>query len=388
MNGGERSVMESVDITPQSIASSGRKRTVGNVIAAFALLMIILTLFSNTLLNFTLPQVTVEKPAAGFLSHEVSGTGTVEVAEIADMNLDTRLTVDQVLVKVGDIVAAGQTLVTFKTEEARDTLLDEEARFEQKKLSIGKLQDNLIEAKKSGNELQSRSLERELASAALDMQIQERKIKQLRERLAQGAKLVSTVAGKVVELNASAGLVPPSGKAIARVTDLSKGYQFKTTIDSSKVKYVNVGDEVEIIVSSLNNARVKGKLIEVDDPVTGSAAGSAASGDRKQLVVELTDGRLKGGETGELFVSKRMAQSRFLVSNAAVREDENGKYVYVLKEKKGPLGNEFYAVRAAVTIGDADDGKASVESGVSPIDQIIVSGSKPIRDGDRVMMAQ
>lgn len=379
---------------PQSASPSGRKRTVGNVIAAFGLLMVTLTLFSNTLLHVSLPQVTVEKPAPGFLSHEVTGAGTVRDAEIAELNLDTRLTVEKVLVEVGDDVTAGQTLVTFKTEETRDALLDEEARHEQKKLSIGKLQDSLIEAKKNGNELQARSIERDLASAALDLQIQERKIAKLRETIAEGAKLVSTVDGKVVELNAVEGLVPQTGRAIARVSDRSQGFRFTTTIEASKAKYVNVGDEVEVIVASLGNARVKGRLIEVNDPVPGSGSGSQAAGanssasERKELVVALTDERLKGGESGELFVTKRMPQSRQLVSNAAVREDDNGKYVLVLKEKKGPLGNEFYAHRAAVTIGDADDGKASIESGVSMLDSLIVSSSKPIRDGDRVMMAQ
>jgi multidrug efflux pump subunit AcrA (membrane-fusion protein) len=376
---------------PQSTGSSRRKRTVGNVIAAFALLMVTLTLFSNTLLNFSLPQVTVEKPAPGFLSHEVTGTGTVENAEVAELNLDTRLTVDQVFVKVGDFVTAGQTLVTFRTEETRDSLLDEEARYEQKKLSIGKLQDNLIEAKKAGNELQSRSIERDLTSAGLELQIQERKIRQLREKLAEGAKLVSTVDGKVVELNATEGLVPQTGRAIARVTDQSKGYSFKTTIDASKAKYVNVGDEVDVIVASLGNARVKGRLSEVNDPVSGAggqSTGSGSASERKELVVELSDTRLKGGESGELFAAKRMPQSRQLVSNAAVREDDSGKYVLLLKEKKGPLGNEFYAQRAAVTIGDSDDGKASIESGVTMLDQLIVSSSKPIGEGDRVMMAQ
>ncbi|TNJ62932.1 efflux RND transporter periplasmic adaptor subunit [Paenibacillus hemerocallicola] len=383
--------METVDSMPQSTGSSRRKRTVGNVIAAFALLMVTLTLFSNTLLNFSLPQVTVEKPAPGFLSHEVTGTGTVENAEVAELNLDTRLTVDQVFVKVGDYVTAGQTLVTFRTEETRDSLLDEEARYEQKKLSIGKLQDNLIEAKKAGNELQSRSIERDLTSAGLELQIQERKIRQLRAKLAEGAKLVSTVDGKVVELNATEGLVPQTGRAIARVTDQSKGYSFKTTIDATKAKYVNVGDEVDVIVASLGNARVKGRLSEVNDPVSGTggqSTGSGSASERKELVVELSDTRLKGGESGELFAAKRMPQSRQLVSNAAVREDDSGKYVLLLKEKKGPLGNEFYAQRAAVTIGDSDDGKASIESGVTMHDQLIVSSSKPIGEGDRVMMAQ
>lgn len=390
--------MESLDITqqnfPQPAAASARKRMIRSVIVAFALLMITLTLFSNTLLHFSLPQVTVEKAVPGSLSHEVAGSGAVEVAETAELNVDTRWTVDQVFVKTGDKVTAGQTLVTFKTDDARGTLLDEEVRYEQKKLNVQKLQDNIVEAIKNGNVLQERSLLRDLESVKLDQQIQERKIRQLREQLEHGAKLVSTVSGTVIELNATAGLVPASGRSIAKVTDESKGYRFKTTIDSSKAKYVNVGDSVEVVIPSLSNARLKGQLSAINDPVSGTGTSSsgtnapAATSSRKELVVELADDRLKGGEAGELFASKKMPLSRMLVSNAAVREDDSGKYVLVLKQVKGPLGNETYAQRAAVTIIDADDDKASIDSGVSPMDSIIVSGSKPVRDGDRVMLAQ
>lgn len=374
----------------QPLAASPYKRTVRNVIAAFAVLMIALTLFSNTLLHFSLPQVTVEQPMPGALSHDVSATGTVQVAEIVDLNLDTRWTVDQVLVETGDRVTAGQTLVTFKTADARSSLLDEEARYRQKELAIGKLQDNLIEATKSENVLQIRSIERDLDSARLDLQIQERKINQLRQQLEQGTELTASVSGTIVELNASAGLVPASGKPIARVTDETKGFQFTGTVDSSQAQYVNIGDEIEIVVPSLNNARLPGKLSEINDPAAGTGGSSAAASSadpRKELVVLLNDSRLKGGETGELFVSKRMPQSRQLVSNAAVRQDESSNYVLVLKEKKGPLGNEFFAQRADVTVGDADDGKTSIENGITPLDRIIVSGSKPIQDGDRVMLA-
>ncbi|PYI55121.1 efflux RND transporter periplasmic adaptor subunit [Paenibacillus flagellatus] len=370
-------------------ATPARKRIVRNAIFAFGLLMVSLTLFSNTLLHVSLPQVTVEKPAPGMLSHDVSGSGTIAVAETVELNSDTRWTVDRVFVEKGDKVTAGQTIATFRTAETRGTLLDEEARYEQKKLAIEKLQNQFVEAQKSGNELQSRSIQRDIDSAKLDLQIQERKIAQLRGQLERDAELKSPVTGTVTELNASAGLPLPGGRPVARITDEAAGFRFATTVDTAKAKYVAVGDEVDIIMPSLNNARLKGKVSAIDDPEAASGGGQAAvnAGTRKEIEVELKDPRLKGGEPGELSVSKRMPPSRQLLPNAAVREDENGKYVFVLKEKKGPLGNEFYAQRSAVTIGDADDSKSSIESGLGPLDSVIVSTSKSIADGDRVMMA-
>ncbi|MNV91686.1 hypothetical protein D3C71_1862090 [compost metagenome] len=93
---------------------------------------------------------------------------------------------------------------------------------------------------------------------------------------------------------------------------------------------------------------------------------------------------MKGGETGEFDMIKKTASFRSLLPNDAVREDDQGTYVLLLKEKKGPLGTEYVAQRANVQIGDADDTKTSIENGITPLDKVIVSSSKSIADGDRV----
>lgn len=367
------------------------KRGIRLAILVFVLMMIALTLLSNTLLTYSLPQVNVEKAAPGMLSHDVSGSGVIGPAETVDLIADSRLIVDQVLVKTGDIVTIGQQLLTFRTADMRSSLLDEQARYQQKKLSLEKMMDNYIEAQKSGMEKQSRDLMRDIESARLDLQIQERKIAQLQDQVNGGATLVSTVQGVVTEVNATAGLTVGSGRAAVRVTNQDKDYQFKMTVDSEKANYLTIGDEIEVILKSLSNARIKGKLTALNDPTgtsgqTQSGNSTAATG-RKELVVDLKDSRLKGGEAGEILFSKKMPQARMLLSNQSIREDDQGKYVYVMKEKKGTLGNEFYVQRANVTVSDSDDSKSAVDNGITPLDQIITSSSKPISAGDRIMMA-
>jgi HlyD family secretion protein len=365
------------------------KRGIRMAILVFVLMLIALTLLSNTLLTYSLPQVSVEKAAPGMLSHDVSGTGSIVPAETADLIADSRLVVDQVLVKTGDTVTVGQQLLTLRTADTRNSLLDEQARYQQKKLSLDKMMENYVEAQKSGTEKQIRDLSRDIDSMKLDLQIQERKIAQLQDQVNGGAQLVSTVNGVVAEVNATAGLTAGSGRSAVRVTNKDKGYQFKLTVDSEKANYLTVGDDIEVIVKSLSNARIKGKLTALNDPAgsSGQTQGSSSTAGRKEMVVDLKDNRLKGGEAGEIFFSKKMPPSRMLLSNQSIREDDQGKYVYVMKEKKGALGNEFYAQRANVTVSDSDDSKSAVENGITPMDQIITSSSKSIAVGDRIMMA-
>ncbi|WP_284646111.1 efflux RND transporter periplasmic adaptor subunit [Paenibacillus silviterrae] len=360
-----------------------RKKAIGRAILALILTMVALTFFSNTLLTLSLAEVTVEQAAAGPLSHVVTGSGIVEAAETADLYAETNWPVSDVRVKVGDKVEAGQELVVFKTRDTEDTLKDSQARYEQKRLSLLKLQENYQDSVRSGDEKQTRSLSRDIESIQLDMQILERQIANLQRQLTESSQLRAPVAGVVTELNAVKGAAVPSGKPALRIADWSKGQQLKATIDIAKAPYVAVGDETEILFAALNNARIKAKITEIRDAVDGASAASRK--EQKEMTLTLRDDRLNGGEAGEFTITKKSATLRALLPNEAVREDDKGTYVLVLKEKKGPLGSEYVLQRASVQTGDADDGKTSIDNGITPLDKVVVSSSKPVAEGDRVL---
>jgi HlyD family secretion protein len=362
-----------------------KKKGIRKAIFAFIIAMVALTFFSNTLLGISLAEVTVEKASAGTLSHEVTGSGTVESAETADVYVETNWIASEVAVKVGDKVKAGQDLVVFKTRETEDSLKDNQARYAQKQLSLEKLQENYQETFRSSDEKLMRSTARDIEGTQLDMQILERQIANQQRQLVESSRLTTPVSGIVTAVNAVKGAPVPNGKAAVSIADLSKGQQMKATIDDAKAAYVAVGDKTELIFITLNNARILAQITDIRDAVSANGQ----SGDKgKEITFTLKDDRLKGGETGEFDIVKKTASFRSLLPNDAVREDDQGTYVLLLKEKKGPLGTEYVAQRANVQVGDADDTKTSIENGITPLDKVIVSSSKSIADGDRVRADQ
>ncbi|UUZ82256.1 hypothetical protein LJK88_48990 [Paenibacillus sp. P26] len=80
----------------------------------------------------------MEKPASGPLSHEVTGSGTIQAADTADLYVETNWPASDVKVKVGDTVEAGQELVLFKTRDAEDALKDNQAKWQQKRTQPAK----------------------------------------------------------------------------------------------------------------------------------------------------------------------------------------------------------------------------------------------------------
>lgn len=107
---------------------TSRKRLIKRIAIVFLIAMLILTFFSNTIMNYSLPEVATEPVSSGTVSSKVRGQGTVETNSDYEVTVSGARVIKEVKVEVGDSVEEGQVLFTFEegenTElaEAEDTL--------------------------------------------------------------------------------------------------------------------------------------------------------------------------------------------------------------------------------------------------------------------------
>jgi multidrug efflux pump subunit AcrA (membrane-fusion protein) len=94
---------------------------VKNAAIIFLAALLALTFFSNTILNRSLPEVSGQNAYGGEISTAVRLTGAVTANETWAVNLDATRQIKKVLVRVGDMVEAGQAI--FELEPADSTEL-------------------------------------------------------------------------------------------------------------------------------------------------------------------------------------------------------------------------------------------------------------------------
>ncbi|MBW7459732.1 efflux RND transporter periplasmic adaptor subunit, partial [Paenibacillus sepulcri] len=293
-------------------ASPGRsgKRYLRKVIFLFIVGIALLTLFSNTLLNYSVPQVTLQQAAPGALQYVISGSGAVEAAQTHDLYTSSVWPVSKVYVQTGDQVKNGQTLVTFDTKSAREALEDDRTRYEQRQIALEKLQEQYIEAQRSSDGQLIRTISLDIKSMQLDLEMMERQISRQEDSLQQSSVIKAPIDGIVIELNADRGAAVQAGMAAVRLADPAAGQRITLLLDSSQADRISVGDQAEAVFESLDNARIPAEVAIVRaPPVSGDGtAGSAAepASGRKEVVLTLKDERLKGGETGEWTLVKKM----------------------------------------------------------------------------------
>ena len=100
-----------------------RKKIIKRVAAIFLVVLLLLTFFSNTIMNYSLPEVATEPVTSGTVSNKVRGQGVVETNSDNEITVSGSRKVKEVKVQVGDEVKKGDVLFTF--EEGENTELNE-----------------------------------------------------------------------------------------------------------------------------------------------------------------------------------------------------------------------------------------------------------------------
>lgn len=144
-----------------------RREWVKTAAIIFLTIMLLLTFFSNTIMNYSLPEVSAKYVESGSLSEQIRGTATVEAAQQYEVKYTGSSRVVQAIeVKQGDTVEKGQVLLRFeegespdlqqaqsdleaKQDEYRTKLLDAGVDYSADELSIKNLEEDIARLKQT-----------------------------------------------------------------------------------------------------------------------------------------------------------------------------------------------------------------------------------------------
>jgi len=146
-----------------------RKDVVKNIAIAFLSIMLILTFFSNTIMNYSLPEVATQQIMGGSISPQIRGTGTVSAEDPYNVTVKETRKISGVAVKEGAHVEIGDVIYYLEDREstelieARTKLDDLELSYEQALFS-GNVPNDVISHVRSGRNTTYDTYQAELAA--------------------------------------------------------------------------------------------------------------------------------------------------------------------------------------------------------------------------------
>jgi len=119
-----------------------KRAWVKTAIIIFLAVMLVLTFFSNTIMNRSLPEVAARYTTSGAITARIRGTGTVAANEMFEVVTNQTRTVSEVRVRLNSVVSTGDVLIVLtgseseELEEANKALHELELELERKLLEI------------------------------------------------------------------------------------------------------------------------------------------------------------------------------------------------------------------------------------------------------------
>ena len=283
--------------------NEGKKRRewVKNAAIIFLTIMLILTFFSNTIMNYSLPEVATQYVQNGTITAKVRGTGNVEATDpYSVMVKDTRV-ISSVAVKQGDTVEKDQVLYYLEDKEsdelkqAEQELADLELAY-MKGLFGGTVSPEVINKVASGNTDSFSSYKAMVTDMQTRLQAAEDRVNEcqkavesitLQNTISSNNKENSTSADELAEAQANADLT-------SETASFEEYKSRKLAELDSEIKEVQYQiDDLKLLISNAQAAAGSGSSGADPNPSSSpSTAPAAPSGSetlfeqQRNLVVE------------------------------------------------------------------------------------------------------
>ncbi len=201
--------------------SSKRREWVKNAAIIFLSVMLVLTFFSNTIMNYSLPEVATAYVQPGTITEKVRGTGNVEATDPYNVMTTESRVIASVAVTQGDFVEKDQVIYYLEEQESEEL---ENAKEELEELELaymkglfgGEVSADVINKVASGNVSSFATLQANVTDMQTRLQAAEDRVKECQDAL-NALNLQSSISTN----DASVSTIPNELEAADATTDLA-----------------------------------------------------------------------------------------------------------------------------------------------------------------------
>ena len=333
----------------------------------FLVILLILTFFSNTIMNYSLPEVAAQYVQSGNINAQIRGYGTIESGDPYNVKIKAVRKVESVEVHQGDKVEKGQVLCLLSGEDseeleaAKKALEEAEDAFEMALLT-GSVDSSIMNNAGNTDSIQNYktkiiSLQNEIDKVEAEKDAADAKVKEWQDKV-DAITLQITVTGSTIVDTTNETKAVNEAKAVMDNANfaLTEAKNVLATIES-QIEYENQvtsGDSVE--KDALNKQKLEAsqnvinaeaayktaslnyeKALKVlnDKKATGNVEGSVANLERQKalLQVELNNAQKTASQKEEALTVKQ-AELETLVKNISDEINLGGLYDAVSQAKE------------------------------------------------------
>ncbi len=181
--------------------------------------------------------------------------------------------------------------------------------------------------------------------------------------------------GIVISVNKENGAFTNLGDRVATMGVANNQFYVNFSCAPENGNFIVQGDAAEIIISDIG--KVKGIVNQMGFGLDG------------QLNIRLAfeAANIQGGQYARISIQKQTQKYNTIVPNEAIVREGTNNYVWIVQNRQGSLGIEYFSVKVRVIIADSDDFNTAITKGldtVMPAAPVVLSSDKSLTVNGRV----
>ena len=261
--------------------NGGKKRRewVKNAAIIFLSVMLVLTFFSNTFMNYSLPEVAAQYVQSGTITAKIRGTGTVESGDPYNVKINETRTISSVLVKTGDKVEKGAPLLLLEDKESKE-LTDAQAALDKAMLDFelallsGDISNSAFQNVQNGNVSSLNTYQSRIVAA-------EAEIDKWQKQVDEATTAINQL--KTAQVNVDAGGAPDTS------SEQNKVNVAQAALNSDEIKIAKDKISEWQAAQATCQATIDKYNEKIASSVSGNGFGNQVTEDEYQLAVKNRD---------------------------------------------------------------------------------------------------
>ena len=309
--------------------------------------------------------------------HQVIFSGESSAGVESRLSFKVAGTIDTIAVKVGDTVTKGaliaeleKTDYQLQVQQAQASLASAQAQSNNAKSNYARVEKMYETESASRSDLDAARAAAQTARA--NVSAAAKQVELARQQLSY-TRLVAPVAGSIAQVPVERNENISPGQPIVVLTSGDKP-KVTVAVADKYIREVQTGDEVEVRFPDLPGQKITAVVSEISPTSSGTGASVTV------LLGEASSDVRPGLSADVLFTfGSRDDTTRYLLPPAAVGQDDQGEFVYLVAPREGGLG-EVKRVGVTINPEPTADGIEILE-GVKEGDLVVTAGRTRISDG-------
>lgn len=260
---------------------------------------------------------------------------------------------------------------------ARESLEAKEDVVDTAKRALEDAEDKLSDYQKSNfiknkNEgINTKIAELDMEQLEDDMEVKAEILEKLNQVLKMGGEVTADIDGIITDFDIEPKLTITGSEKVSITPSSSV---FIGSFEKDYMEYIQKGDKVSCQLTGYKKS-VEGEVIDIT---------YNSEGDCYNVTAKLPDGEFTPGITGQFIVEKASEKYDNCIPLTALRNDNSGDYILVMRETSTILGKEFKAFRVNVIVDKKDFRTAVINDVLGYDEEVIIGSNRNVMEGDRV----